>query len=82
VAAHIDVTERALQMAFRKHLGLTPAELIRRHRMEGIRNDLRDSTGAGNVLKTAERWGMSNRSTLAHGYRQLFSETPTGTLRG
>jgi transcriptional regulator GlxA family with amidase domain len=82
IAAHIDVTERALQMAFRKHLGMTPAELIRHHRMQGIRNDLCDGGGAGGVLKTAARWGMANRSTLAHGYRQLFAETPTATLRG
>jgi AraC-like DNA-binding protein len=82
IAAHIDVTERALQMAFRKHLGMTPAELIRHHRMQGIRNDLRDGGGTGGVLKTAARWGMANRSTLAHGYRQLFSESPTATLRG
>jgi AraC-like DNA-binding protein len=82
VAAHIDVTERALQMAFRKHLGMTPAELIRHHRMQGIRKDLTDGTGSDGVLKTAARWGMANRSTLAHGYRQLFSETPTATLRG
>ncbi len=82
VAAHIAVTERALQMTFRRYLGVTPAELIRHRRMQGIRDDLCDGTGGTSVLKTAERWGMSNRSTLAHGYRQMFSETPTHTLRG
>jgi len=82
VAAHIDVTERALQMAFRKHLGLTPAELIRHQRMQGVRNDLCADGGADGVLKTAARWGMANRSTLAHGYRQVFHESPTATLRG
>jgi AraC-like DNA-binding protein len=82
VAAHIDVTERALQAAFRKYLGMTPAELIRYRRMSGIRNDLLDQGGAHGVLDTAARWGMANRSTLAHSYRQQFSETPTATLRG
>lgn len=82
VAAHIGVTERALQMAFRKHLGMTPAEMIRHQRMQGIRNDLRDSSGQQSVLKTAARWGLTNRSTLAHAYRQMFAETPTATLRG
>ena len=33
------------------------------------------------VLEVANKWGMSNRSTLAHSYRQTFSETPTATLR-
>jgi AraC-like DNA-binding protein len=82
VAAHINVTERALQAAFRKYLGMTPAELIRHRRMQGIRNDLREGTGNAGVLDTAVRWGMANRSTLAHSYRQQFSETPTATLRG
>jgi AraC-like DNA-binding protein len=82
VAAHIDVTERALQMAFRTYLGMTPAQVIRHHRMEAIRNELRDSAGRSSVLKTAARWGLGNRSTLAHNYRQQFAETPTATLRG
>jgi methylphosphotriester-DNA--protein-cysteine methyltransferase len=69
-------------MAFRKHLGLTPAEVIRRQRVHGIRAELREGAGADGVQKTAARWGMANRSTLAHTYRQLFSESPTATLRG
>ena len=82
IAAHVDVTERALQMAFRTHLGMTPAELIRHHRMEHIRTDLVAGAGRSSVLQTAARWGMTNRSTLAHSYRQQFAETPTATLRG
>jgi AraC-like DNA-binding protein len=82
IAAHIDVTERALQMAFRTHLGMTPAELIRHRRMEHIRSDLVAGAGRSSVLQTAARWGMTNRSTLAHSYRQQFAETPTATLRG
>jgi AraC-like DNA-binding protein len=82
VAAHIGVTERALQLAFNKHLGMTPAEVIRKIRMEHIHAELiEDSTDAG-VLEVAARWGVTNRSTLAHRYRQMFSETPTDTRRG
>jgi len=82
VAAYIDVTERALQMAFRSHLGMTPAELIRRKRMDHIRNELRNSTQQESVLEVASHWGMTNRSTLAQNYRQQFGETPTSMLRG
>ncbi len=82
VAAHVDVTERALQMAFRTHLGMTPAELIRRRRMERIRKELRQTTDRRNVLDIAQRWGMTNRSTLTQNYRQFFNETPTTMLRG
>lgn len=81
IAAQIDVTERALQMAFRSHLGLTPVELIRRRRMEHIRKELRETKDRCTVLDVAQRWGMSNRSTLTLNYRQCFDETPTTMLR-
>jgi AraC-like DNA-binding protein len=80
VAAHIDVTERALQAAFRKYLGMTPGELIRHRRLNGIRNDLLDAAGTHGVLDTAARWGMAHRTAVARGYRRQFSETPAETL--
>lgn len=82
IAAHIGVTERALQLAFRAHLGMTPAELIRTRRMERIQGDLREHGGRDGVLEVASRWGITNRSTLVHNYRTQFDETPTQTLRG
>ena len=82
VAAHVDVTERALQLAFRTHLGMTPLELIRTCRMERIRDDLRQDTGGRGVREVAARWGITNRSTLSNSYRLHFDETPAQTLRG
>jgi|GEM_PF-888111 len=79
IAAEIDVTERALQMAFRSHLGLTPAELLRKLRMACIRTELQQMAGRDSVLAVAARWGMANRSTLAHNYRQQFGEAPSAT---
>ncbi|ALV07553.1 helix-turn-helix transcriptional regulator [Roseateles depolymerans] len=79
IAAEIDVTERALQMAFRSHLGLTPAELLRKLRMACIRTELQQMAGRDSVLAVATRWGMGNRSTLAHNYRQQFGEAPSAT---
>ncbi|MDH0866044.1 helix-turn-helix transcriptional regulator [Mitsuaria sp. GD03876] len=79
IAAEIDVTERALQMAFRSHLGLTPAEVIRKLRMACIRTELQQMAGRDSVLAVAARWGLANRSTLAHNYRQQFGETPSAT---
>ena len=82
VAAHVDVTERALQLAFRTHLGMTPAELIRTRRMERIRDDLCQDTSGRGVREVAARWGITNRSTLSNSYRLHFDETPTQTLQG
>ncbi len=82
VAAHVDVTERALQVAFRSHLGVTPAELIRALRMERIRDELSQEAGGRGVREVAARWGITNRSTLSNSYRAQFDETPSKTLRG
>lgn len=82
VAAHIGVTERALQLAFRAHLGVTPAEMIRTRRVENIHQELQKQADGAGVLEVASRWGVKNRSTLVHNYRSRFDETPTQTLRG
>ncbi|MEK8029343.1 helix-turn-helix domain-containing protein [Ideonella sp. DXS29W] len=85
VAAHVGVTERSLQMAFRASLGVTPAEFIRRRRMERIRDELQTTGSQGHkvsVHDVAARWGVSNRSTLVQNYRQVFAETPFETLHG
>ncbi|MDN7673711.1 helix-turn-helix transcriptional regulator [Burkholderia oklahomensis] len=81
IAAHIDVTERALQAAFKTYLGLSPSELIRRQRMERIRGELlSDAPRATSVLEIASRWGIQHRSTLVNGYRRMFDEAPSQTF--
>ncbi|MFM0735961.1 helix-turn-helix transcriptional regulator [Paraburkholderia xenovorans] len=83
VAAHIQVTERALQMMFKHSLGVSPGALIRQMRLEGIRDELRtDARGGVTVLDTARRWGVNSRSTLVKSYRKQFNESPSETLNG
>jgi AraC-like DNA-binding protein len=81
VASHVGVTERAMQAAFKNHLGLSPSELIRRQRMERIRDDLLDDYApVARVLDVAKKWGVQHRSTLINGYRRVFQEAPSETL--
>lgn len=81
VASHVGVTERAMQAAFKNHLGLSPSELIRRQRMERIRDDLLDDDApVARVLDVAKKWGVQHRSTLINGYRRVFHEAPSATL--
>lgn len=81
IAEHIGVTNRTLQAVFRSHLGMTPVEVMRRCRVERIREDiLKAGAGGLTVTQAAARWGIRNRSTLVSSYRRYFSETPAQTL--
>jgi AraC-like DNA-binding protein len=82
IADEIGVTERALQSAFKAQVGMAPAEVLRRCRVERIRKDLLRVDNAGaTVIETAARWGIANRSTLVSIYRRYFHETPAQTLQ-
>jgi AraC-like DNA-binding protein len=81
IAASLGVTERALQAAFKSSLGVSPRELIRRKRMERIRDQLlSDGEPPGSALEVASKWGVQHRSTLLSGYRKEFQEAPSDTL--
>jgi AraC-like DNA-binding protein/DNA-binding transcriptional ArsR family regulator len=81
ISDSIGVTERAIQTAFKTHLGMTPGEVLQRCRVERIRAELlREDAHDTSVIETAARWGIRNRSTLLSSYRKYFSETPTQTL--
>lgn len=79
VAAHIEVSERALQTAFRSHLGMTPAGVIRQLRMTGIRAEIQQQSVRESVLVVAKRWGTGSRSSLTKNFREQFNETPAAT---
>ncbi|AEO41527.1 DNA-binding protein [Xanthomonas perforans] len=81
VAAQIGVTGRALQQAFKSATGLSPTQVLRRYRMQSIRDELLAEGGCGSVLQAASRWGVGSRSALAKGYRQHFNEAPMETLQ-
>lgn len=72
IAGRLGITERALQLAFRNHLGMTPAELIRRERVRRIEGEMEEANATGgrvHMLDVASRWGISNRSTLANAFK-------------
>jgi len=83
VAASIGVTPRALQLTFKQYIGLSPAELIRKKRMEHIREDLLNEKNVSqqSVRDIARKWGVENRSSLISSYRAQFHETPSDTLK-
>ena len=81
VAESIGVSERALQLAFRAYLGLSPSAVIRQCRMERIRGDLTEGAAihGETTLAVAQRWGVGSRSALSSAYQNAFGESPRAT---
>ena len=72
------MTPRALQYAFRKHLGCTPQDYLRRVRLDLVRRSLRDGT-AQSVSDAAAAHGFFNPGRFASYYRQIVRREPWTT---
>jgi AraC-like DNA-binding protein len=82
VAEAARVTIRAVQLAFRRHLDITPTEYLRRVRLEHAHHDLVAADPAIiSVTAVAYRWGFASSSRFAASYRRAYGVTPSHTLR-
>ncbi|MFF3006769.1 helix-turn-helix transcriptional regulator [Kitasatospora sp. NPDC057940] len=82
LAAAAHVTPRALQYAFRRHLGTTPLAYLRRVRLDAAHRDLlaadpRTTT----VTQIAMRWGFAHPGHFAAHYRDAYGTAPNTTLQ-
>ena len=83
VASAANVTVRAVQLAFRRHLNTTPLAYLRRIRLEHAHRDLLAADPAlETVTAVAYRWGFPSTSRFAAEYRAAYGVTPSHTLRG
>jgi AraC-like DNA-binding protein len=79
-AAH--VTIRAVQHAFRRHMGITPTAYLRRVRLEHAHRELVAADPAEQtVTGIAYRWGFPSPSRFAVYYRDVYGVLPGRTLR-
>jgi transcriptional regulator GlxA family with amidase domain len=78
IAVAAGSSPRALQLAFRRALDLTPMGYVRDARLTGAHAQLLvDShTPVGQI---ALKWGFSNQGRFAAAYRERYGETPTQT---
>lgn len=79
LARECGVSPRALQYAFRAHLGCTPQDYLRRIRLDLARRSMRDGTAAS-VSDAAAAFGFFNPGRFASDYRQVFNENPGETM--
>jgi AraC-like DNA-binding protein len=82
IAAAANVSIRAVQLAFRRGLGLTPLGYLRQVRLERAHRDLLTGGPAGpTVTAVSVRWGFSSSSRFAAYYREAFGVPPSYTRK-
>ena len=79
IAAAANVSIRAVQFAFRRHLDTTPMYYLRTVRLDRAHHDLLTTNPSlGDTI--AARWGFHHHSRFAARYRHAYGVTPRHTL--
>ena len=81
IAARVGVTPRTLQNGFRKAFNLTPAEYIRRARVDALHQALLAADGNAGVTNLMMNVGIVNFGRFAQYYREQIGVSPSTTLR-
>ena len=81
IAGAINITPRAVQYMFRRHLDMTPMAYLRRVRLERAHRDLLAADPSSDtVAAIATRWGFAHTGRFSQVYRAEFGESPSVTL--
>jgi AraC-like DNA-binding protein len=83
IATAANVSIRALQLAFRRHLDTTPMAYLRAVRLDHAHRDLQagDPARGDTVTTIAHRWGFTNPGRFATAYHDTYGQPPRHTLR-
>lgn len=83
VARTLNVTPRAVQYLFRRHLDVSPMTYLRQIRLRRAHRDLMSADPAKDtVAAIAVRWGFAHTGRFSQAYRTEFGQSPSVTLRG
>jgi transcriptional regulator GlxA family with amidase domain len=83
IARAASVTVRAVQLAFRRHLDMTPMAYLRRVRLDRAHEQLHSASRSDGATITtiAARWGFADPSRFAALYRHTYGRPPSRTLQ-
>jgi AraC-like DNA-binding protein len=83
IATAANVSIRAIQLAFRRHLDTTPAAHLRMTRLDRAHQELRatDPSRGDTVTTIAARWGFYHHSRFTALYRHTYGISPRHILR-
>lgn len=77
----LQISARALQLAFRRHRGLSPMQFVRQCRLELAREQLLGGGNGLNVTAIAYECGMGHPGRFAAAYKARYGESPLATLQ-
>jgi len=77
----LEVPERTLHFAFRRHLGTSPKAYLKVLRLNAVHRDLVHSKPGLTVTSAGMQWGFYHPGWFARSYAQLFGLPPSETLR-
>lgn len=82
LADECGVSARALQYAFRRHLGITPMAYARQARLAEAHRELQEASPeqGATVAGIASAWGFLNPGRFAAYYAQQYGRRPSETL--
>ncbi|MBN6040517.1 helix-turn-helix domain-containing protein [Amycolatopsis sp. 195334CR] len=82
IAGAGQVSVRALQLAFRRHLDTTPMAYLRQFRLAGARGELLAADPAlDTVTAIALRWRFPHPGRFATDYRAAYGQSPSAALQ-
>ena len=82
IAAALNVSPRTVQLLFRRHLGVTPVEYLRRVRLDRVHHALKAADPAvDTVTAIAGHWGFTYAGRFSMAYKEAFGTAPSSTLR-
>ncbi|MGN6272214.1 MAG: helix-turn-helix domain-containing protein [Protaetiibacter sp.] len=77
IATRLNVSERTVTRLARRFVGVTPAAMIRRRRLQEAAEQLRADPGTP-LAEVAARHGYADQSHLSRDFRAVLGFTPTG----
>lgn len=82
IAAAVSLTPRSVQYTFRRHMGMTPLEYLRRVRLDRAHRELQAADPREDtVMAIAGRWGFTHAGRFSSVYKRTFGTPPSETLR-
>ncbi|TKV60543.1 AraC family transcriptional regulator [Nakamurella flava] len=76
LAAHVGLSERALQRVVRRRVGLSPKWLIQRHRLHQAAGRLRDTCSPADLAALAADLGYADQAHFTRDFRTVTGQTP------